>query len=142
VVFCKFRHDLDVVKRASEKAGFLYAELSGRKSQLKQWTEGEADVIGVQIQSGGSGISLVRARYCVYFSATYSLGDYLQSLKRIHRPEQLRPVTYYHLVGQGTIDQDIYQALQNNANVIDRIIDRIKEIRPIAHVIGKYHEGM
>jgi SNF2 family DNA or RNA helicase len=136
VVFCRFRYDLDMVKVAAEKTGFVYAELSGRKSQLKEWTNGEADVIGVQIQAGGSGIDLSRARYCVYYSATYSLGDYLQSLKRVHRPGQTRPVTYYHLVGQGVIDQDIYDALQNHANVVDRIIDRIKEIRPIAHVVG------
>lgn len=136
VVFCKFRHDLDVVKESAEKAGFVYSELSGRKSELKKWEEGDADVIGVQIQSGGSGISLVRARYCVYYSVGYSLGDYLQSLKRIHRPEQLRPVTYYHLVARGFIDADVYDALQNRADVIDVIIDRIQERRPIAHVVG------
>lgn len=136
VVFCKFRHDLDVVKESAEKAGFIYAELSGRKSELKQWTEGEADVIGVQIQSGGSGISLVRARYCVYYSVGYSLGDYLQSLKRIHRPEQVRPVTYYHLVARGFIDSDVYSALQSHADIVDVIVDKIKERRPIAHVVG------
>lgn len=135
VVFCRFRHDLDTVRKVATSAGFLYAELSGRKSELKQWTEGEADVIGVQIQSGGSGIDLTRARYCVYYSATYSLGDYSQSLARVNRPGQTRPVTYYHLVGKASIDQDIYQALQNRADVVDIVIDKLLESRPIAHVV-------
>lgn len=137
VVFCKFRHDLDVVKLAAEKMGFAYAELSGRKSELQKWQDGGADVIGVQIQSGGSGIDLTRARYAVYYSATYSLGDYSQSLARINRPGQTRPVTYYHLVATNSVDQDIYDALQAHANVINVIIDKIKTIKPIAHVVGK-----
>lgn len=137
VVFCKFRHDLDVVKESTEKYGFLYAELSGRKDELKKWQEGEADVIGVQIQSGGAGISLVRARYCVYYSVGYSLGDYTQSLARINRPGQERPVTYYHLVARGFIDTDVYKALQDRADVVDRILDKLRSSRPIAHVVRK-----
>jgi SWI/SNF-related matrix-associated actin-dependent regulator 1 of chromatin subfamily A len=137
VVFAKFRHDLDVIKDSATKMGFAYAELSGRKDELKMWQEGEADVIGVQIQSGGSGISLVRARYCVYYSVGYSLGDYLQSLKRVHRPEQEHAVTYYHLVARGFIDSDVYSALQNHADIVDKILDKIKISRPIAHTLGK-----
>lgn len=137
VVFCKFRHDLAVVQTSAERMGFVYAELSGRRDELKKWMEGDADVIGVQIQSGGAGIDLSRAHYGVYYSVGYSLGDYLQSLKRLDRPGQTHPVTFYHLVARGFIDTDVYAALQNHADVVDRILDKLRSSRPIAHVMKK-----
>jgi SNF2 family DNA or RNA helicase len=136
VVFCKFRHDLEVTKTVAEKAGFAYAELSGHKDELKKWQEGEADVLGVQIQSGGSGIDLTRSRYCVFYSCGWSLGDYLQAVKRLDRPGQTRPVTYYHLVARGFIDSDVYAALQMRADVVNLILDKIRAVKPIAHVVG------
>jgi SNF2 family DNA or RNA helicase len=56
------------------------------------------------MQAGSEGISLVRARYAVYYSTGFSLGLYLQSRARLHRPGQTRPVVYYHLVVRDTVD--------------------------------------
>ena len=124
VVFAKFRHDLDEIRAAAEDAGRTYAELSGRLNTLKFWQDGGADVIGVQIQAGGVGINLTRARYCVYYSVGFSLGDYEQSLARAHRPGQKHPVTYVHLIAENTVDEKVYEALANRKDVIDEIFGR------------------
>ena len=84
------------------------------------------DVLAVQIQAGGVGIDLTRAAYCCYFSPTYNMGDYLQSLARLDRPGQTRPVTYIHLVAKGTIDETVYKALQSRQDVITAVIEGIK----------------
>lgn len=135
VVFCRFRHDLDVVRMACERSAkatghdpFRYAELSGRRDDLAMWQEGGADVLGVQIQAGGAGIDLTRACYAVYYSVGYSLGDYQQSRARVHRPGQTRATTYYHLVAQGTIDETVYEALAARKNVVDMILEREREM--------------
>ena len=86
---------------------------------------GKATVLAVQIQSGGTGIDLTRARYCVYLSAGYSLGDYEQSLARVHRPGQSRSVHYYHLVAQGTVDEKVYEALRNRKQVVESVLSGI-----------------
>ena len=96
-------------------------ELSGRENNLEAWQQGGADILGVQIQAGGVGISLVRARYCIYYSVGFSLGDYEQSLARVHRPGQNQSVIYYHLVAGGTVDEKVYDALQKRRKVIDEI---------------------
>jgi SNF2 family DNA or RNA helicase len=131
VVFCRFRHDLDVVQRLAKKHDRRYAEISGRHIPgmmgLTEWQAGDADVIGVQIQAGGIGVDLSRARYCAYYSLGFSLGDYEQSLARVHRPGQTRNVIYYHFVAENTVDGKVYQALQEKRDVVEMILGWNKE---------------
>ena len=127
VVFCVFHHDLDAVRRVCAKQGRRYAELSGRARELETWQRGEADVIGVQIQAGGVGISLVRAAYAVYFSVGFNLAEFEQSLARLHRPGQARGVTFYHLTAKDTIDVHVYEALRHRKNVVESVLQKIQQ---------------
>lgn len=86
-------------------------------------------MLAVQIASGAEGIDLTRARYAVYLSTGFNLGSYLQSEKRVHRPGQTRPVTYYHLVAKDTIDEKVYHALRERRNAVDAILADIKKNR-------------
>lgn len=122
VVFCRFRGDLDQVHAVAEKLGRGSAELSGRRRDLATWQQGGAPILAVQIQAGGVGIDLTRACYAVYFSQTWSLGDYEQSLARVHRPGQDRAVTYVHLITRGTVDRTIYRALREKKDAIEAIL--------------------
>lgn len=126
VVFCRFRRDLDFVREVTEQSSRTYLELSGRENQVDKWKAKEADVLGVQIQAGGLGIDLTRARYCIYYSLGFSLGDYEQSIKRSHRPGQTRGVTYIHLLMTGTIDEQVYDALRSRKNVIETVLEKIQ----------------
>ncbi len=94
VVFCRFTEDLKRVEEVSIKLGRFYGELSGSRKDLTEHgtMPKDIDILGVQIQAGGLGIDLTRAAYCVYYSVGFSLGDYLQSLARTHRPGQGRTV--------------------------------------------------
>lgn len=122
VVFGRFSHDLDAIKRVAEKQGRTCAELSGRERTLAAWQRGEYDVIAVQIQSGGTGIDLTRARYGIYYSVGFNLGDYMQSVAREHRPGQTRTVYYYHLVSEGTVDEKVYGALASRRDLVEAVL--------------------
>ena len=126
VVFGKFHHDLDMVSEVSEKQGRRYGEVSGRRRDLKEWQLGSLDVLGVQIQSGGVGIDLSRARYGIYVSVGYSLGDYQQSLARLHRPGQTRPVVFYHLIATNTIDREVYRALEDKHDAVLVVLEGMR----------------
>jgi SNF2 family DNA or RNA helicase len=125
VVFCRFRSDLNEVGAMARRMGRTYAELSGEQNSLARWQAGDATIIGVQIQAGGAGIDLSRAAYCVYYSLGYSLGEYEQSLARLRRPGQTRCVRYYHLVTQGTVDEQVYAALRERRNVVDAVLQQL-----------------
>jgi SNF2 family DNA or RNA helicase len=130
VVFCRFRPDLAAVRALCETMGLRYGELSGAlKDGLTDRGEmsPSIDVLGCQIQSGGVGIDLTRARYAVYYSLGFSLSEYEQSLARLHRPGQKRNVCYYHLIAEGTVDRRVYGALRSRKDVIEAVLEGMKE---------------
>lgn len=130
VVFCRFRHDLEQVRRTAAALGRTCRELSGAQNDLAQWqAESGGSVLAVQIQSGGVGIDLTRARYAIYYSLGFSLGDYLQSLARLHRPGQTRSVVYVHLLAENTIDEQVMRRLELRQEVVEGILQLIKERR-------------
>ena len=126
VIFARFRADIDNIKEVLNKLNRSYSEVSGETRELEEWVGGTTTDLIVQIQSGAEGIDLTRARYAVYYSQTRALSQYLQSRKRLHRPGQVRPVTYYHLVGKlnrgHSIDERIYMAHEANESVIKAIM--------------------
>ncbi|MBM3744569.1 MAG: DEAD/DEAH box helicase [Acidobacteria bacterium] len=126
VVFCRFHADLDAVHEAAKRSGCRSLELSGRRDELKRWQDGEAQVLAVQISAGGVGVDLTRARYSIYYSLSFSLGEYDQALSRVHRPGQTRPVEHIHLVARNTVDVKILRALEKRAEVLQSILAEIK----------------
>jgi SNF2 family DNA or RNA helicase len=126
VVFCRFHADLDAVHQACEAMGYSALELSGRRDQLKSWQGGEAQVLAVQISAGGVGVDFTRARFAMYYSLSFSLGEYDQALARVHRPGQTRPVEHIHLVARNTVDVKIMRALEKRAEIVQSILAEIK----------------
>jgi hypothetical protein len=134
VVFARFHHDLDRIKELCETQGRRWGEVSGRVNERDPSyglagprMRSDIDVCIVQEQAGGVGIDLTRAAYAFYYSLTFSLGDYDQSLKRVHRPGQTRATTYYHLIARGTKDEVVYRALRERRNVVEEAMRVAKE---------------
>lgn len=126
VIFSKYVADMDVIKSVLTSVGRSYSEISGSKRELQDWVEAKTNTLIVQIQSGSEGIDLTHSRYVIYYTQTWSLAQYKQSRKRVHRPGQNKSVTYYHLVAKlpkgRSIDQKIYFALETNSSIIDLIM--------------------
>ncbi len=127
VVFARFVHDLEQIREASLAAGRECREVSGRRDELARWQgESGGQVVAVQLQAGGAGVELQRSRYAVYYSVDFSLTNYEQSRKRVHRPGQTRPVVYYHLITPGTVDEYIYEALRDKKDVTSYLVDGLR----------------
>ena len=123
VVFARFKHDLEVVHRVAHRLGRPSYEISGARKELSLWNE-NGGVLAVQIQSGGLGIDLTKARYAIYYSLGFSLGDYLQSRARLHRQGQERPVEIIHLIAAQTVDEKVMAALAAREQVVESIMKR------------------
>jgi SNF2 family DNA or RNA helicase len=126
VVFAKYRKDITNIRNAVKAMGRKSSEVSGKRDTLSNWEAGKTTVLVVQISAGAEGIDLTRARYCIYYSHTQSLGQYLQSRKRVHRPGQTRPVVYYRIVAKmkkgKSVDEKIVAALDANQSLVDAIM--------------------
>ena len=138
VVFCRFRSDLDAVHRASTGALHGSLELSGERDELSRWQRGEegADVLAVQIQAGGVGVDLTRARVAIYFSIGFSLAAYLQSRARIRRPPQRRPCLFIHLQIRDSIDETVLRAVEARGDLVDAVLKELKT-KGAKHVIAR-----
>lgn len=124
VIFARFTRDLEIVQEVCREQKRSYAELSGSKKELDLWQSGGADVLGVQIQSGKEGVDFTRARYNIYFSLGFSLGDYNQSRKRSKRPGQKQNGFYIHLVARNSIDAKVIKALENKEAVVESVLSQ------------------
>jgi SNF2 family DNA or RNA helicase len=132
VVFGRFHADLDAVHEActlvaaANDCGMKSMELSGRRDEIARWQAGEAQVLAVQIDSGGEGVDLTRARYSIFYSTGFKLGKYEQAKARTHRPGQEKPVMHIHLIARSTVDVKIMRALERRAEVVEAILSEIK----------------
>lgn len=126
VVFAKFRYDLDSIRKLCNSIGISYSEISGVTDDEEDWQSGKTQILGVQYASGSESITLTRAHYCIYYSLTYSLSQYRQSKKRIHRPGQEHKCIYYYLVAEldkgKSIDRIIVDTLIRKGDIVDSIV--------------------
>ena len=142
VVFCRFRQDIKNIREVCENLNLKHGEVSGEVKDLDeaQFPAGK-DVLAVQLQAGGVGIDLTRASIGIYYSMGFSLGDYQQSLARLHRPGQKHNVTFYHLVATKTVDQQVYTALRNRRAVVDEILGGENGTNGSDNRVYRNHEG-
>lgn len=137
-IFCKFHADLDTIHEVAKNLDRESLELSGRVDQLEEWEvapKGKKQILAVQLQAGGVGVDLTRTRYCIYYNADFSLGNYEQSLKRVHRAGQKNEVIYYHLIALNTVDQKIYSSLAEKKDTVANAMQiRKYEELDIAHI--------
>jgi SNF2 family DNA or RNA helicase len=133
VVFARFRADLEAIHRAAIVTGRKSGELSGdraRAGDLAAWQRGSTDdpvVLAAQIQAGGVGVDLTRARIAIYFSLGFSLTDWQQSRARIRRPPQRRACVFYNLQIRNSIDQYVLEAIGRRHDLVDSVLDHLRE---------------
>jgi SNF2 family DNA or RNA helicase len=128
VIFALFKADLNAIVKTGAALGRRVGVLRGGHSDLAAWQRGGPEdpvILAVQIQAGGVGISLTRARYGVYYSIGFNLADYVQSRARLVRAGQTRPVIFYHLVMRDTIDEIVRGALDRRQDLIDSVLQEL-----------------
>jgi SNF2 family DNA or RNA helicase len=134
VVFARFHADLRAIYRAALRAGIPCAELSGQRDDLARWKESEGpSVLAVQIQAGGVGVDLTKARVAVFYSLGFSLSDYLQARARIRRPPQARPCVFYHLKIRDSVDEYVMRAVLARQDLVDGVLNELKARKGDSH---------
>lgn len=127
VVFARFHHDFDEIKRICAEQGRRYGEISGRSADGLdgKYMSSDYDVVAVQPQAGGAGINLTRARIGIFYSLDWSLANFDQCKRRILRQGQTRHVTFLVLAVEDTIDISVFYALKRRRDVNTAVLDRL-----------------
>lgn len=122
VVFTRFKEDVERVRAALKQLDITSRVLVGGRDEHRAWRQGEGQALVANIQAGNAGINLTRASYAIFYSTGYSNTDYTQAKYRIDRPGQTKPVTFFHIVARGTIDEDIRAVLGDKDERADELL--------------------
>lgn len=78
----------------------------------------------VQIQAGAAGIELQYCNTVIFFTPTWSYQNYEQALGRAFRNGQKNKVTVYRFRTDRTIEEDVYEALEQKKDFTEQLFLR------------------
>lgn len=126
LVFYHFQHDRERLTRALQKTGLRVRELK-RPQDEDDWNNRRVDVLLAHPASSAYGLNLQQGgNHVIWFGLTWNYELYTQANKRLHRQGQTERVIIHHLVGVGTRDEDVMQALSRKENVQEWVMESLK----------------
>ena len=135
VIFARFRAEIAAIENLLRLRKIQYGSIYGdvpmeeRGKIVEDFqTNPDTKAFVAQIQTAGLGITLHAASTAVFYSYDYNYANYAQALARIHRIGQRLPVTYIHLVVDGSIDEKILAALENKEDMAKTVVDSWREV--------------
>lgn len=122
-----FKHDLARLRKAFPQA----VVFDDNPETENRWNRGEIEILLAHPKSAGHGLNLQDGgSVAVWFSLTWSLEEYLQFNKRLHRSGQRRDVYIKHLIAKGTIDELILSVLKvkdaGQESLLQALISHVK----------------
>ena len=122
LVYYSFRHDAErIMKRFPEARQLITPE------DVNAWNAGKVQLLIAHPASAGHGLKLQPGGHIViWFGLTWSLELYQQANARLHRQGQKEPVTIYHVITEGTVDDDVLKVLTGKAVRQDALMEAVK----------------
>ena len=128
LVFYAFQHDkARILQALADKMPHLRVRLYSGPEDQEAWNAGEIDILLAHPQSCCYGLNLQQGgRHVVWFGLTWSLEQYQQANKRLHRQGQPLPVMVHHLVVTHSVDVDVMKSLQAKDRNQDALLEALK----------------
>lgn len=126
LVFYNFQHDRDRLVAALTTTKLRVRVYSQARDEV-DWNNGEIDVLLAHPASCGYGLNLQRGgHHAIWFGLTWSLEQYEQANKRLHRQGQEHPVVIHHLIVRDGMDEDVIAALQYKGDMQNALMTALK----------------
>lgn len=126
LVFYNYQHDRDRLLDVLHGTKLRVRVYSGAQDEA-DWNAGKIDILLAHPASCGYGLNLQQGGYhAVWFGLTWSLEQYEQANKRLHRQGQEHPVVIHHLVVQGGMDETVMDALKSKGDMQEALLLALK----------------
>jgi len=131
----EFKHDLERIKKRLPKSwnvGYVYSGMPPSKFKKLQddWNAGKYRVLVGQISAIAHGLNLQNScHHLLIHSLVWSLEDYDQLIKRLHRSGQSKRVYVRHLVMTNTVDLAVLAGLKGKARTQKALLAALRSYR-------------
>lgn len=127
IVFYNFTAELEELEAACHDADRPFSLINGSYKRLDEYEKYEDSVTLIQYQAGSLGLNLQKASKIVYFTLPERSDLFEQSKKRTHRIGQERPCFYWVMMCKGSVEEQIYQTLQERKDWTDQLFEDVYE---------------
>lgn len=125
IIFYNYTDTADAIEKIAKKVlpkGAKVWRIDGSHHTIPtKDTIGPHDIVLSQWQSGSEGLNLQFMRVWVSVELTYAYSTAQQARGRVLRKGQDRPVFFYYLQTEGTIEDDIMECLRNKGEFSERV---------------------
>ncbi len=116
-----FKHDLT---RILDR---FPAEILDSSKSIRRWNAGSIPIGVIHPASAGHGLNLqAGGSTLIWFGLTWSLELYQQTNARLWRQGQKETVVIHHIITEGTIDEQVMEALKRKDGTQAALIDAVK----------------
>jgi SNF2 family DNA or RNA helicase len=125
IVVYNFRAELEQLRET-----YPHAWTVDMPGAIDKWNAGEIEILLIHPKSAGHGLNLQHGgHHMVFMSLPWSLELYEQTVGRLHRGGQTKPVWCYALLSSDTIDERMWDALQYRRDMSNLAIEELKAWR-------------
>mgnify|MGYP000556032575 CR=1 FL=1 len=126
LVYYYFRHDRERIMDALKSCGRTVRVYQSAADE-EAWNAGQIDILLAQPASCGYGLNLQQGgHHVVWFGLTWSLEEYQQANKRLHRQGQQHPVICHRLIVEHGMDEIVIKALDRKDHTQEALLDALK----------------
>jgi SNF2 family DNA or RNA helicase len=106
IIAYHFKSEREEIYDYFKNSGMEAVIFNGSKHMQDEWNKGNYQVMLLHPMSAGHGLNIqFGGRHLIWYTLPDSLESYLQTMARLHRQGQNRPVIVHRLIAKGTIDE-------------------------------------
>lgn len=122
LVFYNFQHDKDRILKKFKDARMLDTD-----RDVKDWNAGKIKILLAHPASAGHGLNLQAGGHIViWFGLNWSLELYQQANARLNRQGQTETVRIYHIITEGTVDEEVLKVLNGKEQRQEALLEALK----------------
>ncbi|UYL91789.1 DEAD/DEAH box helicase [Paenibacillus phage Bloomfield] len=127
MVFYNYKHSLQRVQQRFPQARILRKGKEGVQD-ITDWNTNKIPLLLLHPKSAGHGLNLQESncQTVIWFDQIWSLEEFQQANARVYRQGQTRKIVVMQLVAEGTMDEEVVEAIYKKATGQEELMQAVK----------------
>ncbi|MEV2910765.1 DEAD/DEAH box helicase [Paenibacillus larvae] len=127
MVFYNYKHSLERIQQRFPQARTLRKGKEGVQD-ITDWNTNKIPLLLLHPKSAGHGLNLQESncQTVIWFDQIWSLEEFQQANARVYRQGQTRKIVVMQLVAEGTMDEEVVEAIDKKATGQEELMQAVK----------------